>query len=161
MDGIHLAFFRQQLRDAHNQTQTWRFHMKQILFLSVLLLGATWAMAQSDQPQASPSDSTATTQSDATPTSSGGNTTVQGCLSGSDGNYMLTDKNGKSYELAGDTAKLAEHVGHEIKVTGSMSASSMSPSGGGTETDASKQTLQVSSFKHVSKTCSSGGGMSH
>lgn len=135
--------------------------MRQILFLSVLLLGATWAMAQSNEPQTSPSHSTATTQSEASATSSGGNVTVQGCLSGSDGNYMLTDKNGTTYQLSGDTAKLSEHVGHEIKVTGSKSASSMSPSGGGTETGASKQTLQVSSFKHISKTCSSGGEMQH
>ena len=135
--------------------------MRQILFLSVLLLGATWAMAQGDQNQTAPSDPSATTHSAATPTSSGGNMTVQGCLSGSDGNYTLTDKNGTTYELKGDTAKLSEHVGHEIKVTGSTSSSSMSPSGGGTETGASQQTLQVSSVKHVSKTCSSGGGMSH
>ena len=135
--------------------------MRQILFLGVLLLGATWAMAQSNEPQTSPSHSTATTQSEASPTSSGGNVTVQGCLSGSDGNYMLTDKSGTTYQLSGDTAKLSEHVGHEIKVTGSKSASSMSPSGGGTETGASKQTLQVSSFKHVAKTCSSGGEMQH
>ncbi len=135
--------------------------MKQVLFLSVLLLVATWAMAQSDKNQTSPSDPSATTQSEATPTSSGRNMTVEGCLSGSDGNYMLTDKNGMTYQLIGDTAKLSEHIGHEMKITGSKSASSMSPSGGGTETGTSKQTLQVSSFKHVSKTCSSGGGMSH
>jgi hypothetical protein len=135
--------------------------MRHILFLAVLLFGATWALAQSDQNQTSPSEQTPTTQGEMSPTNSGGNMTVEGCLSGSDGNYMLTDKNGTTYQLTGDTAKLSNHVGHEIKVTGSKSASAMSPSGGGTNTGESKQTLQVSSFKHVSKTCSSGGGMSH
>jgi hypothetical protein len=131
--------------------------MRNILFLSVLLLGATWAMAQTEH-QTYPSGQTGTTQ---TRTNSGGHVTVEGCLSGSDGNYMLTAKNGTTYQLSGDTAKLSEHVGHEIKVTGTASASAMSPSSGGSETGASKETLQVSSFKHVSKTCSSGGGMSH
>jgi hypothetical protein len=135
--------------------------MRHVLFLAVLLFGTTWALAQADQNQTSPSDQTPTAQGDMTPTNSGGNTTVQGCLSGSDGNYMLTDKNGMTYQLTGDTAKLTDHVGHEIKVTGSKSDSAMAPSGGGTDTAASKQTLQVSSFKHVAKTCSSGGGMSH
>jgi hypothetical protein len=129
--------------------------MRYVFFLAVLLLGATWAMAQTDQNQATPSDQAAT-QGDMSPTSSGGNVTVQGCLSGSDGNYMLTDKNGTTYQLTGDTAKLNDHIGHEVKVTGSTSASAMSPSDGGTDTGASKQTLQVSSFKHVSKTCSNG-----
>jgi len=139
--------------------------MRHVLFLAVLLSGATWALAQSDQDQTSPSDQTATTQGEMSAASSGGNVTVEGCLSGSDGNYMLTDKNGTAYQLTGDTAKLTDHVGHEIKITGSTSSSAMAPSGGGgTDTgaaDTSKKTLQVYSFKHVAKTCSSGGGMSH
>ena len=135
--------------------------MRHVLFLAVLLFGTTWALAQSDQNQTSPSDQTPTAQGDMTPTNSGGNMTVEGCLNGSDGNYTLTDKNGTTYQLSGDTAKLSDHVGHEMKVTGSKSDSAMAPSGGGADTDASKQTLQVSSFKMVSKTCPSGGGMSH
>ncbi len=133
--------------------------MRHLLLLSVLLLGTCWAMAQNDQSPTTPNRTTNGEQT-ATPTSSGGNTTVQGCLSGSDGNYILTDKNGSMYQLTGDTAKLSEHVGHEIKVTGSSST----PSSGGNNTDtmgASKQTLQVNSFKHISKTCQSSGGMSH
>ena len=89
--------------------------------------------------------------------------TVEGCLSGTNGNYTLTAKDGKMYELTGDTAKLSNHIGHEMKITGTVESGSMTPSGGGTagETASSKATLQVSSFKHISKTCSSGGGMSH
>ena len=89
--------------------------------------------------------------------------TVEGCLSGSNGNFTLTDKNGTSYQLTGDTAKLSDHVGHEIKVTGS----SGSPTGAESSTGAASgaaggQTLQVTSVKHVSKTCkSAGGSMSH
>ena len=53
--------------------------MRQILFLSVLLLGASWAVAQSDQSQSTSPSQTNSAQT--TPTSAGGNTTVEGCLS--------------------------------------------------------------------------------
>jgi hypothetical protein len=91
---------------------------------------------------------------------------VQGCLSGSSGSYTLSDKNGTTYQLTGDTAKLSEHVGHEVKITGTPSSgSSTAASGGAASSTAgeagSQQTLQVSSVKHISKTCQSGGGMSH
>lgn len=171
--------------------------MRQILLvLSVLLLGLTWAVAQQDSTtQSSPSSesqSGAGSASQSSPSSggqsgagtdssgtaagsgqmsrsgAGGQTTVEGCLSGSSGNYTLSDKNGMTYQLTGDTAKLSEHVGHEVKVTGmtgSGSASGESAStGAGSATGSSSgssQTLQVSSVKHVSKTCKSSGGMSH
>lgn len=129
--------------------------MRHLLLLSVLLLGAFWAAAQNDPSQTSPSQ--------ATPAGSGSETTVQGCLSGSSGNYMLTDKNGSSYQLTGDTAKLSEHVGHEIKVTGTVSSASASPSGGADSSKAgeaggsSQQGLEVSSVKHISKKCENSG----
>ena len=129
--------------------------MRHLLLLSVLLLGATWAVAQSY-----PSETSKTT-------GTGSETTVQGCLSSSGGNYMLTAKNGTSYQLSGDTAKLSEHVGHEVKITGTISSASASPSSGtrsskaqGEQSASGEQTLEVSSLKHVSKTCQS-GGMSH
>ena len=156
--------------------------MRYLILLSVLLLGATWAVAQTDQAspsqttpsqaspsqtttspdQASPSEATAD-QSSATATSDDqttvgtGNATVQGCLSGSDGNYTLTDDNGTAYQLTGDTAKLSEHVGHEVKVMGTTSAASASGSMGNNN---SSQTLQVSYVKHISKTCKN-NTMSH
>lgn len=98
-------------------------------------------------------------------TNTGAKTTVEGCLSGSNGSYMLTDSQGKSYQLQGDTSKLANHVNHEVRVTGTESAAgapganSMSNGAGGSEI-----TLDVTSVKHVSKTCKNagaGGTMSH
>jgi|HubBroStandDraft_1064217.scaffolds.fasta_scaffold228838_2 hypothetical protein len=157
--------------------------MRHLVLLSVLLLGATWAVAQTDQAspsqtsptqtspapdQASPSEATPD-QSSASQTSNDqttvgtGNATVQGCLSGSDGNYTLTDDNGTAYQLTGNTAKLSDHVGHEIKVMGTTAAapaSGSSDSGGTMGNSSSSQTLQVNSFKHVSKTCKN-SGMSH
>jgi uncharacterized protein DUF5818 len=122
--------------------------MRQIfLILSIVLLGLTWAIAQ---------DSTGATSSRAGQSASS-QTTVEGCLSGSDGNFTLTDKNGTTYQLTGDTAKLSEHVGHEVKITGMPSSGAAS----GEASAGSSKTLEVSSVKHVSKTCKSGGGMAH
>lgn len=130
-----------------------------LLVLSVLLLGISWAAAQN-----TPSGSTPSSEQTAQ-TSAGGETTVQGCLSGSNGNFTLTDKNGTMYQLAGDTAKLSEHVGHEVKITGTPSSGTSSAASGAAGSTAgaagSQQTLEVSSMKHISKTCQSGGGMSH
>jgi hypothetical protein len=124
--------------------------MKYLQLLVVLLLSASWAAAQNYPSQTNPGQ--------AKSTGTGAETNVQGCLSGSAGSYMLTDKNGTSYHLSGDTAKLSEHVGHEIKVTGN--ASPASPSSSGTDSSksggSSEQTIEVSSVKHVAKTCQSG-----
>jgi len=111
--------------------------MRHLLLFSVLLLGTSWAAAQT-----SPSQGTG---------GSSGQETVKGCLSNSGGSYMLTDKNGKSFQLTGDTSKLSDHVGHEIKVTGTAgSASASSDSGAMSQ---ASPTLEVSTIKHIAKTC--------
>ena len=144
--------------------------MRQLLLLvSVLLLGLSWAVAQDNTSSSPSSSSTGSAQSDSSAnsgqtsrTGAGGQMTVEGCLSGSNGNFTLTDKNGMSYQLTGDTAKLSDHVGHEIKVTGTSASGAAESSAGAAAGSAAGQTLQVSSVKHVSKTCkSAGGGMSH
>ena len=145
--------------------------MRQLLLLvSVLLLGLSWAVAQSSTPSSQSPDSTGSSQStgssaasgQSSRTGTGGQMTVEGCLSGSSGNYTLTDKNGMSYQLTGDTAKLSEHVGHEIKVTGTSGSSTGAESSTGAASGGAGQSLQVTSVKHISKTCKSGGGgMSH
>jgi len=147
--------------------------MRQLfLLLSVLLLGMSWAIAQDSTPRAT-QGSTSPAQSDSTGnsgqtsrTGAGGQMTVEGCLSGSSGNFTLTDKNGTAYQLTGDTAKLSQHAGHEVKLTGS-SGSAGAGASGSTEaspsgTAGAGQTFEVTSVKHVSKTCKAGGaGMSH
>jgi len=131
--------------------------MKHILLLSVLLLGVSWVAAQSTSSPSSSGSSGQAGSSSGSQMGSSGHQTVEGCLSGSDGKYTLTDKQGTSYQLSGDTSKLAEHVGHEVKITGSTGSGSSSGSASSASAGAGGQTLDVSSVKHVSKTCSSGG----
>ena len=121
---------------------------KTMMLAFLLFLSAAWLQAQQDYPQSQAGQTTGTT----------GQTTVEGCLQGSGGNYTLTDKNGTMYQLTGDTSKLSDHVGHEVQITGASSApSSASASGGTASTGSQQMTLDVNSMKHISKTCKSAG----
>src|ERR1700728_2901534 len=129
-----------------------------LLLLSVLLLGACWAVAQDTTNPTSPSPSqTSPTSSQTGATTASGATAVEGCISGASGNYTLTDKNGVAYQLTGDTAKLSEHVGHEVKITGTSSSASGSDGTAAGTANANSPTLEVSSVKHISKTCKNSG----
>ena len=142
--------------------------MRCLQLFAVLMLSLMWATAQTtttsptqaptNDPSASPTTSTPVPSSDAqmSDTSAGGDW-VQGCLSGSDGNYTLTDQSGTSYRLTGDTAKLSEHIGHEVKISGTKStATATSDSDTMGKTNGAQQAIQVASVKHISKTCQSG-----
>lgn len=130
------------------------------VLLSVLLLGASWAAAQNSPSQSNPSQ---TSPSQTTTGNTGSQTTVQGCLSTSNGNYTLTDKNGNSFQVIGDAAKLGEDIGHEVKIAGTLNSASASWGGGspsnttGQPDSSSLEVIQVSSVKHIAKTCTSGG----
>jgi Protein of unknown function (DUF5818) len=141
------AVYDQAVHDQ--EAEMWRFSMRQLLILSVLLLGVSWAAAQNSTPSTQKGSTTAAAHSH----------TVEGCLSSSNGKYTLTDLHGKAYELTGDTSKLAEHVGHEVKITGTESSSNASTSSTAT---GSEMALDVSSVTHISKTCKNpGAGMAH
>jgi len=118
---------------------------KTLLVFCFAILSAAWGLAQN-----SPNTGHSTT-SEAT--------SVQGCLSGSGGNYMLTaDNSGATYKLVGNEAQLKKHVGHEVAITGqatgesesSQSEPQQSPSAGSNAT-----VIQVTSVKMISKQCGS------
>jgi hypothetical protein len=137
---------------------------KTLMLLSLGLLGAALALAQdaptADQPATPPANNTDTSASAGS---------VQGCLSGSDGNYMLTqDGTGTTFKLMGDEIQLKKHVGHEVSITGQASgdtaSASNSPQGQG-DTPASGTTdtgttIQVTNVKMVSKQCMGSGSQS-
>lgn len=140
-----------------------RKQMRRTLFLSFIVLCATWVFAQTSSTQNPSSTSSQAVSNEP-------QTTITGCLSGSSGNYTLTDKSGTAYQLTGDTNGMNDHVGHTIKVMGSSASStnsspnasnstgsSSSPSSTSSNSSGtgSQNTFNVSSFKHVSKTCNS------
>jgi hypothetical protein len=171
---------------------------KTFLITAILLLSAAWAVAQtspstpqsttpdtSSQQSTSPSSTspsqqpdtssttTQTTTTQTTQTSSNSSTSIEGCLSGSAGNWTLTDQSGKTWQLAGDTSKLSDHVGHQVRLMGSDNSSSASgssspsssspsssnPSSGAGATGAgsssgTQSTFTVNKVKMISSTCS-------
>lgn len=133
--------------------------MRNILLFSVLLLGASWMVAQTStgtgQDQGAGSTAgQATAAGQAGSTS--GQKTVTGCLSQSNGQYMLTSRKGMSYQLTGDSSELANHVGHEVRITGTESGAGASANASG-QMAANGPSIEVSSLKHISKTCKTAG----
>ena len=162
---------------------------KTSLITAILLLSAVWAVAQtspSSSPQsttpssqtspsstspsqqpATPDTSSTTTQTtttQTTQTSSDSANSIEGCLNGSAGNWTLTDQSGKTYQLAGDTSKLSDHVGHQVRITGTDNSSSASSSGsaggsasssatGAGASSASQPTFTVQKVKMISSSC--------
>jgi ABC-type oligopeptide transport system substrate-binding subunit len=165
--------------------------MRKTLLLSlILLISAAWVVAQSTSSpssqsspsgeqsspsgeQSSPSDQMGSQSSQASSqTSSGMNKNenqIEGCLSGSAGNFTLTDKSGITYQLQGDTSQLNKHVGQEVRINGSNSAASSAaaPSSGSASSSsagassagagAAAQTFNVTKVKKIASTCSSAG----
>lgn len=148
------------------------------LLTAVLLLSCVWAVAQTSPSSSSPSSAQPSTQSPSSTTTSPSSTSptaqqpdtstsganasasstdkgnaIEGCLSGSAGNFTLTDASGTAYQLAGDTSKLSDHVGHQVRVWGDNSGAGAS-SATGTSASSAPSTFTVKRVKMVSSTCS-------
>lgn len=80
---------------------------------------------------------------------------IRGCLSGSPGNYTLTDQNGMQYQIAGDDATLRSMVGREVEVTGIENQSQA-----GDSTSRLANGVQASDVRAVSSTCKKGSAVS-
>jgi len=165
---------------------------KTSLITAILLLSAVWAVAQtspssspqsttpdasSQQQPTSPSSTspsqqpapdassttTQTTTTQTTQTSSDSGNSIEGCLNGSAGNWTLTDQSGKTYQLSGDTSKLSDHVGHQVRIMGTDNSSSASsgstgssPSSSATgagSSSGSQPTFTVQKVKMISSSC--------
>ena len=96
---------------------------KPLALIASLLLSAVWVFAQDSAPAGSSTSTQAT--------SSSSEMTIEGCLSGSAGNFTLTDDAGKTYQLQGDDSKLTDQVGHQVRIEGmqTATASATAPSG--------------------------------
>jgi hypothetical protein len=118
--------------------------MRRIIALSVIFLVATvWAVAQYASgaiPAASPDPNKAT---------------IQGCLGGAVGEFTLTDRTGTIYQLAGNTAKMEDNVGHTVRVTGVLPTGEAAPGSMAAQTDDTDTppALSVISFEDVSPNC--------
>src|SRR5881394_3950934 len=91
---------------------------KAILLGAALTLCTALAIAQDAPTAGSAGQAGATASSSDQATSSSTGNTVQGCLSGSAGSYMLTDSTGVMYQLSGSDSDLSANVNKEVEVTG-------------------------------------------
>ena|SRR5579863_6761716 len=117
--------------------------MKKACFLSaIVLLSTVWLVAQTSTNSAAQSDHNMS------------KTTVEGCLGGSAGNYILTDQSGKEFNLRGDASKLGEHLNQEVRVTGDQPSTPKSSSTSSTSGSMSNPSIHVTNVEKVSDTCS-------
>src|SRR5262245_9127862 len=138
---------------------------KMYLITTMLLLSAVWVVAQTTpstpqsttpgaaqpaSPQSASPSSTLPSQQPAAPdttqtsqNSNDSSASIEGCLNGSAGSFTLTDQTGKSWQLAGDTSKLSDHVGHQVRISGSEAGKSggdsSSAASGGASSSAGSQ----------------------
>ncbi len=116
--------------------------------LLVLLAGAfVWAQQSPTPSQEQPQANQAQTTNDY------GSRSVQGCLSGSSGNYMLKqDETGSTVKVSGDDAKLQSHVGHEVSIVGVVTNGSAT-----TASDSTPQpTIEVAQLTEIANSCGTG-----
>lgn len=136
--------------------------MRYLMLVAVVLLGTGWMIAQTtpDQNQnANPAAGQTASQPDQNANQAqpqhrrdSKETTIQGCLGGSEGNFTLTDKSGIAYRLIGDSSKLKDHVGHEVEVKGEAGP----PKDKAKEVAAGNDQpmFTVKSIKHLAESCS-------
>jgi hypothetical protein len=139
---------------------------KTLLLTAILLLSVTWVVAQSNPNPQPPSGNNAPTGSSGQmdPQSSQGSQgaqgenpqgtnsgmQLQGCLSGTSGNYMITDSSGATYQLQGEESQLSKNVGKEVRLSGTAAPSSGSNTG-------SAQMFNVTKVRKVANACSNAG----
>jgi hypothetical protein len=115
------------------------FVMKKLTILgAALLLCTALSFGQGSNSTSSPSRSGASATSDSATASSQTSTrdqnssmsgnTVQGCLSGNSGSYMLTDATGVTYQLQGDDSQFSANANKEVEVMGTLGATASASS---------------------------------
>ncbi len=83
-------------------------------------------------------------------------TTIRGCLSGSAGNYTLTDQNGMQYQVTGDDQTLRSMVGREVEISG-LENQNGAPASQATAT--SPNGVQASQVRAIASSCNPTGSV--
>lgn len=125
-----------------------------LLVLGAGLLAASFAVAQ-EMPANNADQNTQTTSH----THQTANNTVRGCLSGSAGNFTVTDQNGVQYRVVGDETALQGKAGHEVEITTRENQDSQTTSQGDHNLQQTTNTVQVSDVRDVGGSCASGNSM--
>jgi len=139
--------------------------MKKLILVSIVLalLVSLTALAQDTTKPSddkAKQDNTKAAPQESQEKSASKTKTVTGCLQKGDqpDEFSITGEDGKSWDLRSSTVKLAEHVGHQVTVTGSPTreAKAEEKKEGQVENAARKEELgelRVTSLKMVSQSC--------
>jgi len=140
--------------------------MKKRLMLFSIVLALLVSLTALAQDTTKPSDDQAkqdnskAAQQESPEKSASQTKTVTGCLQKGDqpDQFSITGEDGKSWDLRSSTVKLADHVGHQVTVTGSPTreAKAEEKKEGQVENAARKEKLgelRVTSLKMVSQSC--------
>lgn len=131
--------------------------MKRVLLLFVFaMLAGTLAVAQNSQNNGTAGSAQYQNPDVTTKSAPASQSVIRGCLSGSPGNYTLTDQNGMQYQIAGDDATLRSMVGREVEITGIENQTSQA----GDSTSRLANGVQASDVRAVSTTCKKGSSVS-
>ncbi len=117
------------------------------------------------QEAAPQNPSTSNPSQPATP-QSGPESTIEGCLGGTTGNYSLTDKTGTTYKVQlpekTDPSILQKYVGQEVAIKGSVAdasdTGSASADTGASKGAANSKTLKATAMAKIADTCSAKPG---
>ena len=114
---------------------------------------------------------TAAAQTSQNKSTSNGQATVTGCLSGpnSEGAYVLKQAKGRAFEVGGND-QLKSHVGHTVKLTGSWAKSGSEigeneaaekneKAERGEHRGVAERHFKVTDIQHISDSCSQKSGM--
>jgi hypothetical protein len=83
-----------------------------------------------------------------------GATTIQGCLSNSNGQYWLTDSSGVKHQLSSHANVVKNHVGHEVAITGTEAVKTTDTTIQGAASSAKQiPVFRVQSVQHVADSC--------
>lgn len=135
---------------------------KFVMLLALCVAFSLTALAQyggsSSSPQGTSSDQTKSSKKAAKGEMGGKEHTVTGCLSGpnEDGLYVLTNGRYKKGLEVGGNDQLKEHVGHEVKLTGTWaSESELGAKENATEkkAESKEKAMKVSNIQHLASTC--------
>jgi hypothetical protein len=74
--------------------------------------------------------------------------TVTGCMQKDGDEYMVTARDGSTWEVKSDSVALAKHVGHTVTVTGAVSNAALHGAKEDTKAEAREHGIDKSSTEH-------------
>jgi hypothetical protein len=109
---------------------------KAMLLSAAITLCAGLALAQDTPSNGAASQNGPTTTSTTTSDQSTSSNTIQGCLMGTAGNYMLTDASGVSYKVQGDESQLSSNLNKEVEIMGTVASTASASASNSPDTNA-------------------------